>query len=59
MFSERKIKTGNVLSYIASIYDFVELILASHIIAKLTYRELCDLKIPWDEEIPDILNLKK
>ena len=47
-----------MLSYIASVYDPLGLILASHIIGKLIYHELCDLKIPWDEEIPDILKRK-
>ena len=47
-----------MLSYIASIYEVLRLISVSHIIGKLIYRELCDLKIPWDEEIPDILKSK-
>ena len=57
-FSERQITKRNVLSYIASIYDPSGLILASHIIGKLIYREFCDLKIPWVEEISDILKRK-
>ena len=48
----------NVLSYIATIYDPSRLISARHIIGRSIYRELCDLEIPWDEEIPDILNRK-
>ena len=50
-FSERQITKRNVLSCIASIYDPLGLISASHIIEKLIYLELCNLKIPWDEEI--------
>ena len=57
-FSERQITKRNKLIYIASIYDPLGLISASHIIVKLIYRELCDLKIPWDKEIPDILKCK-
>ena len=43
-----------MLSYIASIYDPLGLISAIHVIGKVIYHELCDLKIPCDEEIPDI-----
>ena len=48
----------NVLSYTASIYDPLGLISASHIIGKGIYRELCDKKLPWDTEIPQILKKK-
>ena len=57
-FSERQITKRNVLSYIASIYNPLGLISASHISGKLIYRELCDLKISRKEEIPDILKRK-
>ena len=57
-FSERQITKRNIISYIAYIYDPLGLISASHIIGKLIYRELYDLKIPWDEETPDILIFK-
>ena len=57
-FSERQITKRNVLSYIASIYDPLGLISASHIIGKFIYRELCDLEIYWHEEVPDILKSK-
>ena len=43
------------LSYIPSTYDPLGLISASHIVGKLIYYELRDLKIRWNEEIPDIL----
>ena len=56
--SERQITKRNVLSYITSIYDPLGLIPATYIIGKLIYRELCDIKIPWDEEIPDIMKCK-
>ena len=54
----RHVSKRNVLSYIASFHDPLGLISASHIIGELIYCELCDLKIPWDEEIPDILKSK-
>ena len=57
-FSERQITKRNVLNYIASIYDPLRLISAGHIIGKIIYRELCDLKIPWDVEIPGVLKSK-
>ena len=50
-FSEREITKRNVLSYIASIYNTLGLISAIHIIGKLIYCELRDLKISWDVEI--------
>ena len=57
-FNEKLITKRNVLSYIASIYDPLGLISASHIIGKVIYRELCDKKLPWDTEIPQILKKK-
>ena len=57
-FNEKLITKRNVLSYIASIYDPLGLISASHIIGKVVYRELCDKKLPWDTEIPQILKKK-
>ena len=57
-FSERQITKRQELSYIASIYDLLRLISAIHIIGKFIYSELRDLKIPWDEEIQDVLKHK-
>ena len=57
-FNKKLITKRNVLSYIASIYDPLGLISASHIIGKVIYRELCDKKLPWDTEIPQILKKK-
>ena len=48
----------NVLSYIESIYNLLDLISPSHITGKVIYRELCDKKLPWDTEIPQILKKK-
>ena len=57
-FNEKLITKRNVLTYIASIYDQLGLISTSHIIGKVTYRELCDKKLSWDTEISQILNKK-
>ena len=57
-FNEKLITKRNVLSYIASIYDPLDLISASHIIGKVIYRELYDKKLPWDTEILQILKKK-
>ena len=54
-FNEKLIAKRNVLSYIASIYDPLGVVSASHIIGKVIYRELCGKKLPWDTEIPQIL----
>ena len=57
-FDEKLTTKRNVLSYIASIYDPLGLMSASHIMGKVIYRELCDKKLPWDTEIPQILKKK-
>ena len=57
-FDEKLITKRNVLSYIASIYEPLGLISAGHIIGKVICCELCDKKIPWDTEIPQILKKK-
>ena len=53
--NEKLITKRHVLSYIASIYDPLGLISANHIIGKVIYHELCDKKLPWDTEIPQML----
>ena len=55
---EKLITKRNVSSYIASIYDTLGLISASHIIGKVIYLELWDKLPPWDTEIPKILKKK-
>ena len=57
-FNEKLITKRNVLSYIESIYNLLDLISPSHITGKVIYRELCDKKLPWDTEIPQILKKK-
>ena len=55
---EKLITKRNVLSYITCIYDPLGLLSASHIIGKVIYRELCDKKLPWGTETPQILKKK-
>ena len=57
-FNEKLIIKRNVLSYIASIYNPLGLISASHILGKVIYRELCVKKLPWDTEVSQILKEK-
>ena len=40
------------MSELVSVYDPIGLISPSHLIGKILYREVCELKIPWDEVVP-------
>ena len=57
-FNKKLITKRNILSYIASIYDPLGLTSASYIIGKAIYCDLYDKKLPWESEIPQILNKK-
>ena len=50
-FNEKLMTKKNVLSYIASIFVPLGLISTSHIIGKVSCRQLCQKKLPWDREI--------
>ena len=50
-FNEKLMTKKNVLSYIASTFVLLGLISTSHIIGKVSYRQLCQRKLPWDTEI--------
>ena len=50
-FNEKLMTKKNVLSYIASTFVLLGLISTSHIIGKVSYRQLCQKKLPWDTEI--------
>ena len=39
------------MSELVSVYDPIGLISPSHLISKILYREVCELKIPWDEVV--------
>ena len=41
-----------ILSHLASIYDPLGFISPVCLLGKIVYRESCELKLPWDEEIP-------
>ena len=40
------------MSELASVYDPIGLISPSRVIGKILYREVCELKIPWDGVVP-------
>lgn len=42
----------SVLQKLASIYDPLGFISPVHFLGKMIYREICDLHIPWDSDIP-------
>ena len=50
-FNEKLMTKKNVLNYIASTFVPLGLISTSHIIGKVSYRQLCQKKLPWDIEI--------
>ena len=49
---EKRPTKRNILSELASVYDPIGQISPSHLIGKILYREVCELKIPWDEVVP-------
>ena len=49
---EKQPSKRNILSESASAYDPIGLISPTHLIGKILYREVCELKIPWDEAVP-------
>ena len=50
--SKGKYTKRNILSHLASIYDLLGVISPVHLLGKIVYRESCELKLPWDQEIP-------
>ena len=57
-FKDVKVTKRNVLSDLASIYDHTGLISPVYLIGKTLYREICELKIPWDEVVPETIKQK-
>ena len=49
---EKRPAKRKILNELASVYDPIGLISPSHLIGQILYREVCDLKIPWDEVVP-------
>ena len=50
--SKGKYTKRNILSHLASIYDLLRFISPVHQLGKIVYQESCELKLPWDQEIP-------
>ena len=48
----------NILRELASVYDPTGLILPTHLIGKILYREICESRISWDESVPQKIKLK-
>ena len=48
----------NVLKTLASIYDPLGFLLSVLLIGKILFRNLCDLRIPWDNKIPQEMENK-
>ena len=42
----------DILNHLASIYDPLGFISSVHLLGKMFTRESCELKLPWDQEIP-------
>ena len=57
-FKNSKTTKRNILSELASVYDPTGLISPAHLIGKLLYREICELKIPWDDLVPQTIKNK-
>ena len=49
---EKQLTKRNILSELASVYDPIGLISPTHLISKILYREVRELKIPWNEVVP-------
>ena len=50
--SKGKYTKCNILSHLASIYDALGFISPLRLLGEIVYRESCELKLPWDQEIP-------
>ena len=49
---EKQLTKRNILSELTSVYDPIGLISPTHLISKILYREVRELKIPWNEVVP-------
>ena len=52
IIKEKRPTKRNILSELASVYDLIGLISPSPLIGKILCRDVCELKIPWDEVVP-------
>ena len=51
----KKLPKRTILQKLASIYDPFGIISPTTIIGKNIYRDVCDSKLLWDEELPDLI----
>ena len=54
----QRLTKRNILKTLASIYDSLGFISPVLLIGKVLFRILCDLRIPWDNEIPQEIENK-
>ena len=54
----QRLTKRNILKTLASIYDPLGFISPVLLIGKILFRNLCDLRIPWDNEIPQEIEIK-
>ena len=54
----QRLTKRNILKTLASIYDPLGFISPVLLIGKILFRNLCDLRIPWDNEIPEEIENK-
>ena len=54
----QRLTKRNILKTLASIYDPLGFISPVLLIGKILFRNLCDLRIPWDNEIPQEIENK-
>ena len=54
----QRLTKRNILKTLASIYDPLGFISSVLLIGKILFRNLCDLRIPWDNEIPQEIENK-
>ena len=55
---EKEATKRNILSELAYVYDPIGLISPAHVLGKLLYREICDLKLPCDKTVSSWVNQK-
>ena len=55
----QRLAKRNILKTLASIYDALGFISPVLLIGKILFRNLCDLRIPWENEIPQEIEDKR
>ena len=49
IIKEKRLTDRNIYSELVCVYDPIGLITPTHVIGKILYCEVCELKIPWNE----------